>query len=218
MPPGMEPLALFRTLAHNPRVLRRVQRGGLLDPGSISLRFRELVILRTCALCGADYEWGVHATLFAGGAGLDESQRRAGPEDAGWTTEERLVLELCDELHHTSTVGDALWSRLADSFSHAQLVEVVTLAGLYHAISFVVNAFEVAPEPWPKCSNQALRVPRGMRKYVEEGASWAQVLVAEGVETKAELGCLIDLGCDVFQGFYFARPGSEFPVSNVDMK
>lgn len=34
--PGMEPLRLFRTLAHNPRVLRRVRRGGLLDPGSIA--------------------------------------------------------------------------------------------------------------------------------------------------------------------------------------
>lgn len=31
-------------------------------------------------------------------------------------------------------------------------------------------------------------------------------LVAEGVETEAELRCLVDLGCDLFQGYYFARP------------
>src|SRR5262245_60264322 len=60
MPPGMSPLRLFTTLAHNPRVLGRVRRGGLLDPGSIALREREIVILRTCALCGSQYEWGVH--------------------------------------------------------------------------------------------------------------------------------------------------------------
>ena len=32
MPPGVPPLALFRMVAHNPRVLRRMRRGGLLDP------------------------------------------------------------------------------------------------------------------------------------------------------------------------------------------
>ena len=31
MPPGVEPLRLFRTLAHNPRVLSRFLAGGLLD-------------------------------------------------------------------------------------------------------------------------------------------------------------------------------------------
>src|SRR6185436_19771343 len=34
MPPGIPPIGLFRTLAHNPRVLRRVRKGGLLDPGA----------------------------------------------------------------------------------------------------------------------------------------------------------------------------------------
>src|SRR5262245_15400111 len=71
MPPGMPPIALFRVLAKNPRVLGRVRRGGLLDPGSISVRQREIVILRTTARAGAEHEWGVHAAFFAGAAGLD---------------------------------------------------------------------------------------------------------------------------------------------------
>jgi EAL domain-containing protein (putative c-di-GMP-specific phosphodiesterase class I) len=36
--------------------------------------------------------------------------------------------------------------------------------------------------------------------------------VAEGVETRAELDVLVNLGCDVFQGYFFARPGSSFPT------
>jgi len=32
-------------------------------------------------------------------------------------------------------------------------------------------------------------------------------LVAEGVETKLELDVLMGLGCELFQGYYFARPG-----------
>jgi EAL domain-containing protein (putative c-di-GMP-specific phosphodiesterase class I) len=35
--------------------------------------------------------------------------------------------------------------------------------------------------------------------------------VAEGVESRAEGDTLIHLGCDLLQGFYFARPGPAFP-------
>jgi EAL domain-containing protein (putative c-di-GMP-specific phosphodiesterase class I) len=36
------------------------------------------------------------------------------------------------------------------------------------------------------------------------------LVVAEGVETRAERDVLSDLGCDLFQGFLFARPASTF--------
>jgi EAL domain-containing protein (putative c-di-GMP-specific phosphodiesterase class I) len=40
-------------------------------------------------------------------------------------------------------------------------------------------------------------------------------LVAEGVETKAELDTLIELGADWLQGFLFARPDYPFPVPRM---
>ena len=36
-------------------------------------------------------------------------------------------------------------------------------------------------------------------------------VVAEGVETVAERDTLVDMGCDLFQGYLFARPGAPFP-------
>jgi EAL domain-containing protein (putative c-di-GMP-specific phosphodiesterase class I) len=36
-------------------------------------------------------------------------------------------------------------------------------------------------------------------------------VVAEGVETPSERDCLLDLGCDLLQGFLFAKPGRAFP-------
>ena len=36
MPPGLEPIALFRTLAHNPRVLEKFRAGNLLDAAAIA--------------------------------------------------------------------------------------------------------------------------------------------------------------------------------------
>jgi len=36
-------------------------------------------------------------------------------------------------------------------------------------------------------------------------------VVAEGVETREERDCLVELGCDLLQGFLFAKPGRAFP-------
>jgi EAL domain-containing protein (putative c-di-GMP-specific phosphodiesterase class I) len=38
------------------------------------------------------------------------------------------------------------------------------------------------------------------------------LVVAEGVETPAERDTLIELGCDLLQGFLFARPSPPFPA------
>jgi alkylhydroperoxidase family enzyme len=148
MPPGVPPLLLFRTLAHNPRVLRRVRKGGLLDRGSISVRQRELVILRTTALCGSEYEWGVHVAFFGAAAGLTPGEIAAtvSGDLAAFPAEDGPLIELCDALHGAAAVPDALWQRLADAYRPEQLVELVALAGQYHMISYVANALGVALE------------------------------------------------------------------------
>jgi alkylhydroperoxidase family enzyme len=147
---GAPPLLLFRTVARNPRVLQRMMAGGLLDRGSISLRSRELMILRTCARCGAEYEWGVHVASFGDKAQWTPQQLQStvhgSATDDCWTVEDRLVIELADQLHASSRVTDSTWAELAAHFAAEQLVELVMLAGLYHAVSFMVNACGVQRE------------------------------------------------------------------------
>ncbi|MGH8453975.1 MAG: carboxymuconolactone decarboxylase family protein [Nevskiales bacterium] len=150
MPPGMEPLKLFRTVAHNPRVLGRMRRGGLLDKGSITPREREIMILRTCARCGAEYEWGVHVAFFGRQAGFSEAQMHAtvlgAADDPAWSADEQLLIRLADELHDSAQVSDALWSQLATRWQAGQLIELMMLAGLYHAVSYVINGTGVELE------------------------------------------------------------------------
>src|SRR5882672_7099478 len=147
---GLPPLNLFRTLAHNPRVLSRLIAGGLLDRGSISLRLRELVILRATALCGAEYEWGVHVAVYGAKAQWTPEQLRStvrgGDADACWSEEDKLAIRLTDQLHQAGRIDDALWGELALRFKDDQLIELVMLAGLYHAVSFMLNATRVELE------------------------------------------------------------------------
>ena len=150
MPAGVPPLALFRTLARNERVFLRLMAGGLLDRGSITLREREIVIDRTCARCGSEYEWGVHVAFFAERVGLTAEQVAAIATGAasGFAPREQLLLRLVDELHDTARVSDALWTELRASFSEAQLIELVALTGFYHLISFATNALRIPLEPY----------------------------------------------------------------------
>lgn len=60
------------------------------------------------------------------------------------------------------------------------------------------------------------------RKVIEKMTTLAHdlkvLVVAEGVETAAERDVLSSIGCDLLQGYLFAKPGKPFPtVSNVVM-
>src|SRR5919197_3653074 len=89
MPPGSEtePLKLFRTLNVHEELASRMRPlgAGILGHGRVDPREREIVIQRTCARAGAEYEWGVHVPAFGKLLGLSDGQIAAtvhgGPDD-----------------------------------------------------------------------------------------------------------------------------------------
>ena len=77
MPAGAPPIALFRTFAKNLPMTKAMHAWGSYELGrtlSLTLREREIVIDRTCARCGCEYEWGVHVAFFAAKAELTAAQ------------------------------------------------------------------------------------------------------------------------------------------------
>ena len=51
--------------------------------------------------------------------------------------------------------------------------------------------------------------PRGMkivRQTIDLGHGLDMKVVAEGVETKEQRDCLIEMNCDEIQGFYYSKP------------
>jgi len=154
MPPGVPPIRLFRTFARNLPMTAAMNGWGGYELSrrlSLSMRDREIIIDRTCALCGCEYEWGVHVAFFAGRVSLSAAQiaslAHGRASDPCWADErDRLLIEAADALHERADIDDELWHRLARQFTEEQLLDLPMLAGWYHAISFTANAARVAGE------------------------------------------------------------------------
>jgi len=155
MPPGVDPIRLFRTFVVNLPMAQAMLPWGRHELGrtlSITLRQREILIDRTCARCGCEYEWGVHVAFFAERAGLTGEQiaslTAGDPGDPCWDSDaERLLIRAADELHDRNDIGDELWDSLLRHFDQPQLLDIVMLCGWYHAISFTATAARVELEP-----------------------------------------------------------------------
>ncbi|OBH81973.1 carboxymuconolactone decarboxylase family protein [Mycobacterium sp. E2989] len=154
MPPNVPPIALFRTVVRNmPMAEAMTAWGGyeLSRKLSLSLRDREIVIDRTCARCGCEYEWGVHVAFFAERARLDHEQVRSlthgGADDPCWTAErDRLLVRAVDSLCDRRDIDDALWAALRTEFGEREILDLTMLCGWYHAISFTARAARVPLE------------------------------------------------------------------------
>jgi AhpD family alkylhydroperoxidase len=147
-PPGLPTLVLFRTLARSPRLFQKFLAGSLLDPGELSLRERELVILRTSALNGCEYEWGVHVAIFGGRAGFTPSQVAATVTgaDADWSPAEAALLAACEALDRTTRLDDTIWQRLRAHHDDTRVLELISLVGFYRTVCLHANALQLPLE------------------------------------------------------------------------
>lgn len=153
MPPGVPPIGLFRTFARNLPMTRAMGGWGRYELSrqlSLSMRQRELVIDRVTARCRCEYEWGVHLAFFADRVALTAAQQHSithgAPDDPCWPDHEAVLLRAVDELHDHADIGDPTWSALESVLTHDQLLDLLLLAGWYHAISYAANAARVPPE------------------------------------------------------------------------
>ena len=152
MPPGFDALVLFRTVATGERAWRKFRDGSLLDRGPLSLRHREILIDRTCALTHCAYEWGVHIALLAERAELTAAEIEAlaikGPDEAAWTPAEAALIATADALHARATLTDPEWTRLRAHFDDDQILETLLLCGFYRTVAYLANGLDLPLEPF----------------------------------------------------------------------
>jgi alkylhydroperoxidase family enzyme len=142
-----EVLNVFRTMAQHPKLMKRwlVFANHVLTKSTISGRDREMAILRAGWRCHAPYEWGQHV-MIGKREGITDAEIEkiaVGADAPGWTRHEAAVLRAVDELHDTSTISDATWATLAETYDQQQCMDLVFAIGQYHLVSFALNAFGV---------------------------------------------------------------------------
>jgi len=147
-------LSLFRTFANSGRFLRKGV-PNLLDRDSpLPLRIREIVILRVTARRNCEYEWGVHAAIFAAAAKLDETMlhatRHGGAEVHCWDPKEARLVAVVDSLLDTGGLEGDARDAFAEDWSLEQQLEIIALCGAYQTVSFVANVAGLPPEPFAK--------------------------------------------------------------------
>ena len=132
--------------------------GCIINQASTPRRQRELVILRTGWNCGAQYEFGQH-TLAGREAGITEAEIVALTRPLTtfpWAEDDRLLLEMADELYADFCVTDATWARLAARWSPKEILEFVMAVGCYFMVSGMLNTFGVQLDEgvpgWPDVS------------------------------------------------------------------
>src|SRR5688572_18514770 len=105
-------LHLYRVCVRTPELCRAwVPSSRYFAKSTLSLRDRELLILRTCWLCKNEYTWGNHipAAKRAGLTDEDILRITTGPKAKGWSSADVALLEAADALHSEQTIPDSTW-------------------------------------------------------------------------------------------------------------
>lgn len=143
-PKGLNALGV---LAHHPELTEAYHHliGHVLFATTLSVRQRELIILRVAHRREAAYEWAQHAFLAGEvGIGSDEVERvRSGPEAEGWDAVESALLAATDELLSDARIGDATYSALTGELTTQQIMDVVFTVGAYDVLAMALRTFEV---------------------------------------------------------------------------
>jgi EAL domain-containing protein (putative c-di-GMP-specific phosphodiesterase class I) len=79
----------------------------------------------------------------------------------------------------------------------------------YSSLSYLhrlpIDAIKIDPSFTQRAATEA-DAERMVRTIIELGHNLKRTVIAEGIETAEQLGCVRALGCDLGQGFYFSRP------------
>ena len=144
-------LNLYKTMLNHPTLYgprykfgSYLQRDSLLPP-----KTRELLILRTAALTGAEYEWGHHveAAQKAGFSAEEIRRIKSGPDASGWSEEHAAVLRAADELRRETFVSDRTWATLAKHYDTKRLIEIIYTSGGYTMTALAINSLGIQLEP-----------------------------------------------------------------------
>jgi AhpD family alkylhydroperoxidase len=145
-----KPMNMLGVLAHHPALARAYFTfgGHVLMATSLTERQRELLALRTSALCSCDYEWAQHFTMGRDAGLSDEEISRIafGPDAPFWDELDRAILRANDELFHVGVISDDTWAALSDGLDYQQILDLIFTVGSYETLARMMRSVELQLE------------------------------------------------------------------------
>ena len=149
--PGAAPLSLFTSLGQSQKALDRFLAGAVAAKGALDFHTREIVIERTAAKTGCEYEWGIHTQMLAAKAGISPEQVRSTfdghADDGNWDQKDAAVIATVDALLARHKLTDAEFARVSAHFDTASIIEMIQLVNFYHGVALFTGAIALANEP-----------------------------------------------------------------------
>lgn len=142
-------LVFSRVIVNNPKMYRSFlpHIEAVIAHTSLPPRDRQVLVLRTLAICNDTYEMAHHVTISRN-ADISEAEIAAFQSGAGecLTDFDRVLLSAADELERDQFISNVTWAALADRYSTQQLMEVVFVAGCYQTMAMLTKTFGIQLE------------------------------------------------------------------------
>jgi len=144
------PIQIHCLLANHPALLKAWwnYRMYSVKGGDLEQRECELVILRVAVHMQTWYEWAAHVDRgLATGLSLEEIHRVAeGPTALAWNDKDSMLLNAVDELVTDHGISTATRSSLEAFFSENEVLDIVSLQGLYVSIACMIGTWPIELE------------------------------------------------------------------------
>jgi alkylhydroperoxidase family enzyme len=144
------PIHIHCQLANHPALLNAWwnYRMHSVSGGDLEQRDAELVILRVAVRMQAWYEWAAHVVRgLAAGLSLTEIQRVAkGPSANEWSARDAALLAAVDQLIDRHAIDSELQTTLANYFADRQVMDIVSLQGMYVTIACLLGSWPLQVE------------------------------------------------------------------------
>lgn len=144
---------LINVLAHHPGIsIPFLELAKALFGIELSMRLREIAVLRLAHLSHCEYEWFQHVAIgkFVGLTDADIEAARTGKPADDWNEIDGLVMTAVDELEESNTISDSLWKRLARHFDQKLMFEFIFMISSYKMTAWVVNAMSIPLDEAPQ--------------------------------------------------------------------
>ena len=141
---------MFRTMAHRPEIFETMiaHFEAILNTGTLPVRLKELVIVRTSQLNRCEYCLGSHAQIALrlgwSREQLDNLAHFADRQD--FTSAEKAALRLAEQMTLDSNrIADEDFEALREYYDEGEIVELMAAIGLFNYFNRFNNALQMEP-------------------------------------------------------------------------